>query len=201
MNLFEFDHQFNLLPQDGVVSYFGPVIDKADADYYFEKLLKNINWKHDEVIIYGKHIITARKAAWYGDKPFRYNYSNTTKEAKPWTKELRVLKDLVETKTQAKFNSCLLNLYHNGAEGMSWHSDDEKALGRNCTIASLSLGSERKFSFKHKRLDLKKSIELESGSLLLMKDETQHHWLHSLPKSKKVKLPRINLTFRNFYDD
>ncbi len=201
MNLFEFDQELNLLPQDGVVNYFGTVMKKNDADIFFHQLLNNIAWKHDEVKIYGKYIVTARKAAWYGDKPFRYTYSRTTKQAKPWTKELLAIKTLVEEKSQTRFNSCLLNLYHNGTEGMSWHSDDEKWLGKNCTIASLSLGAMRKFNFKHKRLDLKASIELESGSLLLMKGETQHHWLHSLPKTAKVKAPRINLTFRYFYDD
>ncbi|MDQ6667858.1 MAG: alpha-ketoglutarate-dependent dioxygenase AlkB, partial [Thermoproteota archaeon] len=95
-----------------------------------------------------------------------------------------------------KFNSCLLNLYHNGDEGIAWHSDDEKPLGENSIIASLSFGAERKFSFKHKQTKQTISVVLEHGSLLIMKDATQTNWVHSLPKSKKITRPRINLTFR-----
>lgn len=198
MSLFAFDSQFNLLPQDGTVNYFGPILSPIDSEVFFEQLIKSIAWINDEVVIYGKRIVTDRKIAWYGDNEYHYTYSNTTKRALPWTKTLLQIKHLVEEKSQCSFNSCLLNLYHNGSEGLSWHSDDEKALGKNCTIASLSLGAERKFSFKHKQLDTKISLTLESGSLLLMKDETQHHWLHCLPKTSKVSEPRINLTFRNF---
>ena len=140
--------------------------------YYLNRLLKTIAWKNDEVIIYGKHIVTARKAAWYGDKPYSYTYSNTTKQALAWTPELLELKALVENQSQSSFNSCLLNLYHSGAEGMAWHSDDESALGRNPVIASLSLGAERKFSFKHKSSKQNVSLVLEHGSLLLMKGAT-----------------------------
>jgi alkylated DNA repair dioxygenase AlkB len=125
-----------------------------------------------------------------------YTYSNATKQALTWTKELSDLKRLVEQITEARFNSCLLNLYHNGNEGMAWHSDDEESLGMNTTIASLSFGAERKFSFKHKQTKQMVSLVLEHGSLLIMKDATQTNWLHSLPKSKKIIRPRINLTFR-----
>ncbi|MGC1927444.1 MAG: alpha-ketoglutarate-dependent dioxygenase AlkB [Candidatus Nitrosopolaris sp.] len=103
---------------------------------------------------------------------------------------------MVEKLTETKFNSCLLNLYHNGSEGIAWHSDDEKSLEKNSTIASLSLGAERKFSFKHKQTKQTISLVLEHGSLLIMEDATQTYWLHSLPKSKKITGPRINLTFR-----
>ena len=154
--------------------------------------------KNDEVVIYGKHIVTDRKIAWYGDEPYNYTYSNTTKQAHLWTRELLQLKQVVEESTDTVFNSCLLNLYHNGAEGMSWHSDNEEALGKNAVIASLSLGAQRKFSFKHKQNKKTVSLELEDGSLLLMKGETQQHWQHSLPKTTKVHEPRINLTFRQF---
>lgn len=147
--------------------------------------------------IFGKHIVTARKVAWYGDSNFAYTYSGTTKQALAWTAQLAALKAKVEELTGKIFNSCLLNLYHHGDEGMSWHSDDEKSLVQNSSIASVSLGAEREFRFKHKRLDQKASVLLESGSLLVMKGSTQSHWLHSIPKSKKVKSPRINLTFRS----
>jgi alkylated DNA repair dioxygenase AlkB len=125
-----------------------------------------------------------------------YTYSNTTKQALAWTKELSELKQIVEQLAGTKFNSCLLNLYHNGNEGMGWHSDDEKPLRKNNTIASLSFGAERKFSFKHKQTKQTVSIVLEYGSLLVMKDATQSNWLHSLPKSKNITQRRINLTFR-----
>ena len=125
---------------------------------------------------------------------------NTTKQALAWTPELLKLKTLVEKQSQVSFNSCLLNLYHSGAEGMAWHSDDEAALGRNPVIASLSLGAERKFSFKHKTSKQNFSLVLDHGSLLLMKGATQSHWMHSLPKTVRVSEPRVNLTFRTIFE-
>ena len=196
MTLFNKGRVSNILPKDGTVNYYGKVLSSREADQYFNLLMKNILWKNDEVVIFGKHIVTKRKAAWYGDSDYLYTYSNTTKHALPWTKELSYLKQIVEEVAGAKFNSCLLNLYHNGDEGMGWHSDDEESLGKNNTIASLSLGAERKFLLKHKQTKQTLSLVLEHGSLLIMKDSTQANWLHSLPKSKNITQPRINLTFR-----
>lgn len=196
MGLFNDDILINILPFDGIVYYYGSVLDQQQALHYFDRLLHTIEWKNDEAVIFGKHFITKRKAAWYGDSEYLYTYSNTTKQALPWTTELRVLKQIAEYRTGATYNSCLLNLYHNGNEGMSWHSDDEKSLEKNAPIASMSLGAERKFSFKHKISKQTKTLGLENGSLLVMKDVMQTHWLHSLPKSKSVNKPRINLTFR-----
>jgi alkylated DNA repair dioxygenase AlkB len=187
----------NVLPCDGDVVYLGKVFSRESSDYFFSKLLSAIEWKNDEAIVFGKTIITKRKVAWYGDHPFAYTYSNKTKEALKWTPELLELKAIVEDKSSAKYNSCLLNLYHNGDEGVSWHSDDEKELTKYATIASLSFGAERKFVFKHKENGSVVNTFLEHGSLLLMKGSTQTHWLHSLPKSKKVLRPRISLTFRH----
>ena len=184
------------MPFDGTVHYFGKVISLQEANYYFDILLNTIKWQNDEAVIFGKHIITARKVAWYADANFQYTYSNTTKQALVWTKELLELKLLSEQLTNEKYNSCLLNLYHNGIEGMAYHSDDEKALKKNGSIASLSLGAERKFLFKHKKNKQTISILLEHGSLLVMKDTTQAHWLHRLPTTTKINSPRINLTFR-----
>jgi alkylated DNA repair dioxygenase AlkB len=147
-------------------------------------------------VIFGKHIVTKRKVAWYGDKNYDYTYSNTTKEALLWTDELIELKTLTEKLTGATYNSCLLNLYHNGNEGMAWHSDGEKMLAKNGSIASLSFGAERKFSFKHKVNKQTHSLILEHGSLLEMKGETQTNWLHRLPPTKTTQKPRVNLTFR-----
>lgn len=171
-------------------------MNEVDANRYFEKLLGNIEWKNDEAKIFGKHYITKRKAAWYGDSNFSYTYSNTTKHALSWTKELLELKHLVQGLTNTKFNSCLLNLYHDGNEGMAWHSDDEKSLGKDTTIASMSFGAERKFAFRHKTTKETIALNLENGSLLVMAGATQSNWLHRLPPTKKVTEPRVNLTFR-----
>ncbi len=196
MDLFNNSPSTNLLPHDGEVIYYGRVMGRKDADAYMEKLLHLIPWKNDEAVIFGKHFITKRKVAWYGDHSFSYTYSNITKEALPWTPDLLALKQIAEGISGLTFNSCLLNLYHTGEEGMAWHSDDEKSLGRHSGIASMSFGAERKFSFKHKRTGEKIDLQLEAGSLLLMKAATQTNWLHRLPPTKKVQQPRINLTFR-----
>lgn len=196
MDLFNTGETTNLLPYDGTVYYHGKVVSNDEAQYYLERLLDNIVWKNDEAIIFGKHIFTKRKVAWYGDANYLYTYSNTTKQALEWTPELLALRQIVERITGTKFNSCLLNLYHDGDEGMAWHSDDEKSLGKDTVIASLSFGAERKFSFKHKATKQAVTLILESGSLLIMKDTTQTHWLHRLPKTTKVTRPRVNLTFR-----
>jgi len=196
MDLFNNNTAENLLPYDGTVNYHGRILKPDEAINYCNILLENIAWKNDEAFIFGKHLITKRKAAWYGNAGYLYTYSGTTKQALAWTPELLALKQLVEEITGVTFNSCLLNLYHNGDEGMAWHSDDESSLGKNTTIASLSFGAERKFSLKHKTTKQTISTVLENGSLLVMKDATQTNWLHSLPKSKKISRPRINLTFR-----
>ena len=190
----------NILNKDGIVNYYGKILFSEEANQYFDLLMKNIQWEKDEVVIFGKHITTKRKVAWYGDSEYLYTYSGTTKRALAWTNELLKLKQIVEKYAETKFNSCLLNLYQNGNEGMGWHSDDEKPLGKNNTIASLSLGAERKFSFKHKQTKQTVSLVLEHGSLLIMKDATQSNWLHSLPKSKDTTQPRINLTFRTMHE-
>jgi alkylated DNA repair dioxygenase AlkB len=147
-------------------------------------------------VLFGKHIVTKRKTAWYGDSNYVYIYSNTEKKALPWTKELVKVKQIVENLSNTKYNSCLLNLYNDGNEGIGWHSDDEKSIEENSAIASVSFGAERNFSFKHKQSKKTTSVLLEHGSLLLMKSATQKNWLHCLPKSTKITLPRINLTFR-----
>lgn len=202
MDLFNqtIDKHRNLLPEGGIVNYYGRLFPAPEADFYLDKLLKNIDWRNDEAIIFGKKIITKRKVAWYGEKPFEYTYSNTTKHALPWTTELLELKRIVEKETGETFNSCLLNLYHNGDEGMAWHSDGELDLKKNGAIGSLSFGAERKFAFKHKQTKEKVELVLEHGSLLVMKDTTQTNWLHRLPPTKKITRARVNLTFRTIVD-
>lgn len=195
------DRQKNWLPYGGTVNYYGKLLSKGQADLYLERLLETIEWRNDEAIIFGRKIITRRKAAWYGEKPYGYTYSKTTKFALPWSKELLELKTLIEKETGESFNSCLLNLYHTGEEGMAWHSDRETDLKKDGAIGSLSFGAERKFAFKHKQTKEKIELFLEHGSLLVMKDTTQTHWLHRLPPTKKINTPRVNLTFRSIAED
>ncbi len=198
MNLFSnsIDNSQNILPRDGIVNYYGKIFSLSESNHYLNNLLSSIEWKNDEAVIFGKLIITKRKVAWYGDIEFEYTYSNRTKKALPWTKELLELKTKIEEETGESFNSCLLNLYHTGEEGMAWHSDGEKDLKKDGAIGSVSLGAERKFSFKHKTTKETVSVMLEHGSLLVMKGTTQTHWLHRLPPTTKTLKPRVNLTFR-----
>ena len=202
MDLFSetIDNQKNWLPYGGTVNYYGRILPLEKADFYFLRLLETIEWRNDEAVIFGKKIITKRKVAWYGEKPFEYTYSNTTKHALPWTKELLELKVLIEGKTGETFNSCLLNLYHSGEEGMAWHSDGEADLKKNGAIGSISFGAERKFAFKHKQSKEKVELTLGHGSLLVMKDTTQTFWLHRLPPTKRIRSPRVNLTFRTIVE-
>jgi len=197
MDLFNSNpRSMNLLPEGGEVYYYGKIMSAVEADHYYTHLLEGVAWQNDEAFIMGKHIITKRKVAWYGDQPYEYTYSNASKSAHLWTEELLQLKQICEQHSGKNFNSCLLNLYHNGDEGMAYHSDDEKSLMKKGAVASLSFGAERKFLFKHKQTKITISTFLEHGSLLMMEGETQQNWLHRLPPTKKVTRPRINLTFR-----
>jgi alkylated DNA repair dioxygenase AlkB len=202
MDLFSqlLDPPINILPQDGEANYHGGVLSANDADYFFSCLLSTIEWKNDEAIIFDKKVMTKRKVAWYASQSFNYTYSKITRPALPWTLELLDLKHRVESISGEKFNSCLLNLYHTGDEGMSWHSDSEQQLKPHGAIASISLGAERQFVFKHKKTQQTHGSVLQHGSLLVMKGTTQTHWMHRLPPTKKVHSPRINLTFRTIIE-
>ncbi len=199
MDLFntEPSHTKNYLPKDGMVNYYGKIFGVTAANDYLDILLNSIAWKNDEAFLFGKRITTKRKVAWYANTSFEYTYSNVTKRALPWTSKLLELKSIIEETTGEMFNSCLLNLYHSGEEGMAWHSDGEKDLKKDGAIGSLSFGAERKFSFKHKKTGETISMMLEHGSLLLMKGTTQTNWLHRLPPTQKKLKPRVNLTFRS----
>ena len=186
----------NLLPHDGCVHYHGPIFSRQDADDYFSALMESIAWENDHAAMFGKIITTKRKVAWYADTPFSYTYSGITKTASPWLPTLLTLKSKVEDISGETFNSCLLNLYHDGNEGMGWHCDEETDLLPDGAIGSLSFGAERNFAFKHKQTKQRVTQFLEHGALLVMKGTTQTHWLHRLPTTKKVHNPRINLTFR-----
>ena len=186
----------NLINHDGIAHYFGPIINAEQIDSYFQELFHKIEWTHETVVMFGKEITTKRKVAFYSETGISYTYSNRTKIGLPFTPLLSEIKSMVSHITKAPYNACLLNLYHDGSESMGWHTDNEKEIITHSSIASLSLGAERKFSFKHKATQETLSILLESGSLLEMAGELQDHWLHALPKTKKTLLPRINLTFR-----
>ncbi|PIF47021.1 alkylated DNA repair dioxygenase AlkB [Chryseobacterium sp. 52] len=190
------EYPINILPNDGTVNYYGKVFTKEKSDIFYDYLLNQIPWENDEAVIFGKLILTKRKVAWFGEKAFEYTYSKRTKYAIPWTPELLELKTKCEEISGETYNSCLLNLYHDGSEGMAYHSDGEKDLKKHGAIASLTFGAERKFLFKHKTTKEKVEILLENGSLLVMKGTTQENWLHRLPPTTKVKTPRVNLTFR-----
>jgi alkylated DNA repair dioxygenase AlkB len=194
------EQPINILPKDGEVNYYGEIISLADSEYFFEQLLQTINWCADQALIFGKLIQTKRKVAWYADThdglSYSYRYSGITRDSLPFTELLLSIKKIVEEHTHETYNACLLNLYHTGEEGMTWHSDGEKELKKEGAIASLSFGAERKFAFKHKTSKQVISLPLAPGSLLVMKGTTQQHWLHRLPPTKKVSSPRINLTFR-----
>lgn len=198
MSLFEeiSEYPLNILPNDGTVHYYGKVFSKEQSDAFYDYLFNQIPWENDEAVIMGKLILTKRKVAWFGEKAFEYTYSKRTKYAQPWTPELLELKQKCEEISGETYNSCLLNLYHDGSEGMAYHSDGEKDLKKHGAIASLTFGAERKFLFKHKTTKEKVEIFLENGSLLVMKGITQENWLHRLPPTTKIKTPRVNLTFR-----
>ena len=183
----------NLLPYDGGARLFSEVGFEPKA---FEKLQKEIEWKQDEVVMFGKHMTMRRLTAWYGDEPFEYTYSKISRKALPWSPHLAKIKAEVEELSKTEFNSCLLNFYHDGEDYMGWHSDDEDELDPEAPIASVSLGAERKFSLKHKSTKDVIDVILPDRSLLLMEPPTQEYWLHTLRKSKRVGEARMNLTFR-----
>lgn len=198
MDLFEQENDStkNRLPYNGKVYFYGRLFNLEEGKSYYSRLLKEVDWKPDEAIIFGKHITTKRKVAWYADKPYAYGYSKIVRKAHLWTDLLLELKQIVEQCTGEYYNSCLLNLYHNGSEGMAWHSDNEKELCKGGSIASLSFGATRKFVLKHNKTKEKVVFNLFEGELLEMKGETQSYWKHTIPKTKVVHSPRINLTFR-----
>ena len=197
MDLFAADPTHNLLPYDGQVYDFGQVIDVPE--WWYQQLLAELPWQHDVVTLFGKTHITNRQIVWMSDKD--YHYSGQLKTAVPWTEQLWKLKQQIEVMLAkqglgTEFNACLLNYYPSGEDGMGYHADNEKELGQPTIIASVSLGATRKFVFKHRHTKDKIEFPLNSGQLIVMAGNTQHYWLHSLPKTKKVKEGRINLTFR-----
>ena len=191
----------NLLPKDGGATYIPGFFDPEHCAALFTSLQGTIDWKEDQLLMFGKLITTKRKVAWVGDAGCSYTYSGVKKFPQAWTADLLHIKHKLESLAHSTFNSCLLNLYHDGDEGMGWHSDDEKELDSAAPIASVSLGGTRKFAFKHKLDKTSVSLFLEDGSVLLMQPPTQEFWQHSLTKTKRAVAPRINLTFRAIRQD
>lgn len=190
--------QYNILPCDGDALYYRDFYDSEKADYYMQTLLKEIDWKNDQAKIFGRHIITKRKVAWYAEQEYIYGYSKIERRALLFNSVLQEMRNYLQEYTGYIFNSCLLNLYHDGNEGMGWHSDDEPQMGKFPVIASISLGAERRFLFRHKHKELKAGILLQHGSLLLMAGQSQQCWQHSVPKAALITQPRINLTWRQY---
>jgi alkylated DNA repair dioxygenase AlkB len=195
-SLFESEPIIFTLP-DAEIIYFPVFLQKEEADSVFNELIKDTPWQQDEITVYGKKHLQPRLTALYGNEGKPYSYSNIVMQPHQWTMLLQQIKSKIERTSETNFTTVLLNYYRNGSDGNGWHADNEKELGVNPVIASLSLGAERKFQLKHNSdSSQKKSIILEHGSLLLMKGRTQHFWKHQIPKTAKPIGPRINLTFR-----
>ena len=185
------------LPDADIILY-NSFFTKTESDLLYKKLIENIKWEQHEITIFGKTMNQPRLTAFYGDNNKDYSYSGIRLKPIAWNEDLMLIKSRLEKTTNETFSSVLLNYYRDGRDSMGWHADDEKELGKNPVIASVSFGSTRKFQLKHNsRKDVKKiDIDLSHGSFLLMKGTTQHHWKHQIPKSTKSIAPRINLTFR-----
>ncbi len=193
-----FTEPFDIKIPDGKITFYEGFFNLEKSKDFLSAFVEKIEWSQDEVVVYGKKHKIPRLNAWYGDKGKIMKYSGLTLNPKPWTKELLEIKKKIEQVTGYEFNSCLLNYYRDGKDGMGWHQDNEKELGINPIIASVTLGQSRPFQLKHiSKPELKKiDIPLTNGSLLIMAGETQHHWKHQIPKTTKNLAKRINLTFR-----
>lgn len=186
---------FNLPNAD--ISYFPNFFDRVEADSIFDELLNKTIWQQDNITVYGKNHLQPRLTALYGNEGMSYSYSNIEMQPNKWNTILTFIKNKMEINSYGNFTTVLLNLYRDGNDSNGWHADNEKELGQNPVIASVSFGAERVFKLKHNTdKALKKSIILEHGSLLIMKGTTQHFWKHQIPKTTKKIGSRINLTFR-----
>lgn len=186
----------NLAPLDGELYLFKQFYPPDQAEYLLTELLNKLPWQEEKIFIFGKWVKVPRLMCWFGDPEAEYTYSGVKHTPLPWTPELLLMKAAIEQHCQHQFNSVLANLYRDGQDSMGCHADNEKELGLNPVIASLSLGDERVFKLHHNKKKHHLDLILGSGDLLLMAGTLQHHWVHSIPKTKKPKSSRINLTFR-----
>lgn len=182
--------------QNGEYIYYPNFIDSPTANYYLEAFKNNIEWKQESMNMYGKQVLFPRLTAWYGENDKPYSFSGIKLNPNAWSNELIEIKKLIEPECKVEFNSVLLNLYRDGNDSISWHTDAEKELGKNPLIASVNFGVERKFQIRHNETQETHTILLKHGSLLIMKGQLQHFWKHQVPKQKTVLKERINLTFR-----
>ena len=196
MSLFPTDSFYDLNLEDAGVLYYPNIYSSSEADKLYKVLLEQVSWQQDTIKVFGKNYLQPRLTAFYSENEKTLNYSNISMRPHPFFKELNNIKNKAQEITSEFFTSCLLNLYRDGKDSNGWHADDEKELGINPVIASVSLGEARMFHFKHKTKSLKHKILLEHGSMLLMKGQTQHYWLHQIPKTKRQIGSRINITFR-----
>lgn len=185
-----------IINKDGLLSFYPDFLPHDKADYFFNLFLNELEWSEEHIQMFGKTVQVPRLVCWYGNREAIYHYSGVEHMPHPWTKSLNELKARIETFTQHAFNSVLGNFYRNGNDSMGWHSDDEKELGLNPFIASISLGSTRMFKVQHKSSKEQIKLLLPNGSLLTMSGSFQHHWRHCIPKTSAPVTPRINLTFR-----
>lgn len=181
---------------DADVRYWAQAFETNHADSLLEALFKQLHWEQRSLRIYNKTHLTPRLVAWCADNGVQYEYSGDNAPRQDWTSALLTIKAQVETLCNARFNGALLNYYRNGNDHMGWHSDDESSLGKQPVIASVSLGAQRTFQFKHKTSKQRVDIELEHGSLLVMQGNTQKYWQHALPKRLRENEARLNVTFR-----
>jgi len=197
MSLFDPSEPLKIKLPNAEIEYTPAFFNTEESRELFEAIYHQTNWIEEDIRIYGKVYKQPRLTAFYANNNITYGYSNISMSPQPFSPVLKAIKIKIEKATGTTFSSCLLNLYRDGQDSNGWHADDEKELGKNPVIASVSLGTERLFHLKHKNIKtLKHKLTLQNGSLLLMKGETQHHWLHQIPKTKKLIDKRINLTFR-----
>ena len=191
----------NLLSCDGELYLYKGFYSKAIADQHFANVLGSLEWQHEKIYLYGRWVQVPRLMAWYGDAEAVYQYSRVVHQPKPWTPRLLEIRKDLEDFSAMSFNSVLANLYRDGTDSMGCHADNEKELGANPTIASLSFGDSRILRFKHQANREHLDVLLEHGDLLWMSGAIQQHWQHELPKTRKPKQARINLTFRKINPD
>lgn len=187
----------NLLPKEGEAYFYSEFFSKEESDDFFKRLTEEVDWKQEPIVIFGKQVMQPRLTAWFSDKDKVYSYSGITMQGTGWNKTLLEIKERIEKIAGVTFTGALLNFYRDEKDSMGWHKDDEKELGKNPVIGSVSFGAERTFKFQNiKEKELQTSIILTHGSFLLMRGQTQHCWKHSIPKRTKPLGPRINITFR-----